>query len=37
MAAVAETAQARNAPDWVVVLQKELRDLWLGGRGGRPP
>src|SRR5215218_4269803 len=33
MAAVAETAQARSAPDWVVVLQQELRDLWLGGRG----
>jgi ABC-2 type transport system permease protein len=33
MAAVAETAQARSAPDWIVVLQQELRDLWLGGRG----
>ena len=33
MAAVAETAQARSAADWIVVLQQELRDLWLGGRG----
>lgn len=23
----------RAAPAWVVVLQQELRDLWLGGRG----
>jgi ABC-2 type transport system permease protein len=33
MAAVAETAPGRTAPGWVVVLQQELRDLWLGGRG----
>ena len=33
MAVVAETAPARSAPGWVVVLQQELRDLWLGGRG----
>jgi ABC-2 type transport system permease protein len=33
MVAAAETAQARSAPGWVVVLQQELRDLWLGGRG----
>jgi ABC-2 type transport system permease protein len=33
MAAVAETAQPRAASAWVVVLEQELRDLWLGGRG----
>jgi ABC-2 type transport system permease protein len=33
MAVVAETAPQRSMPGWVVVLQPELRDLWLGGRG----
>ena len=33
MVAVAETAQERSAPGWLVVLEQELRDLWLGGRG----
>lgn len=33
MAAVAETSPVRTAPGWVVVLEQELRDLWLGGRG----
>lgn len=33
MAVVAETAQTRGGPGWVVVLLQELRTLWLGGRG----
>jgi ABC-2 type transport system permease protein len=33
MAVVAETAPARGTPGWIVVLEQELRDLWLGGRG----
>lgn len=33
MAAVGEISPARSAPGWVVMLQQELRDLWLGGRG----
>jgi ABC-2 type transport system permease protein len=34
MAAVAvETAPSRTAPGWPVVLEQELRNLWLGGRG----
>jgi ABC-2 type transport system permease protein len=32
--ASAETAEERHGtPDWVVVAEQELRDLWLGGRG----
>ena len=27
------TRVGRSAPAWLVVLQQELRDLWLGGRG----
>lgn len=26
-------ASGRSTPGWMVVLQQELRDLWLGGRG----
>jgi ABC-2 type transport system permease protein len=33
MAVVAETRRARGASDWLIVLEQELRDLWLGGRG----
>src|SRR5882672_2534656 len=36
MAAVAQAAHVpakRRAPGWAVVLEQELRDLWLGGRG----
>src|SRR5919206_4631368 len=37
MVAVGQTAEAtvagRGAPGWVVVLEQELRDLWVGGRG----
>jgi ABC-2 type transport system permease protein len=33
MVTVEEAAKRRSAPDWVVVLEQELRDLWLGGRG----
>jgi ABC-2 type transport system permease protein len=31
--AVTHKARVRGAPAWLVVLQQELRDLWLGGRG----
>lgn len=33
MAAVAHPAAPTVAPGWLIVLQQELRDLWLGGRG----
>ena len=33
MGAVAHGAPAGRAPGWAVVLEQELRDLWLGGRG----
>jgi ABC-2 type transport system permease protein len=37
MAAVGETGRPvraqRSVQDWLVVLEQELRDLWLGGRG----
>jgi ABC-2 type transport system permease protein len=37
MAAIAEAAeqarQRRNPRGWAIVLEQELRDLWLGGRG----
>lgn len=33
MATVEHAAQTRPASGWVVVLQEELRDLWIGGRG----
>lgn len=33
MAAVEQAARAQHARGWVVVLEHELRDLWLGGRG----
>jgi ABC-2 type transport system permease protein len=33
MAAVEQTAQVSGAPEWAVVLEQELRDLWVGGRG----
>ncbi len=32
MAAVEQAAGRTRAPAWVVVLEQELRDLWLGGR-----
>jgi ABC-2 type transport system permease protein len=28
-----ESARAQRTPSGVVVLEQELRDLWLGGRG----
>jgi ABC-2 type transport system permease protein len=31
--AAAETARQSGTPDWVVVFEQELRDLWLAGRG----
>src|SRR5919198_1132598 len=37
MVAVAQaatgTARARKTRGWTIVLEQELRDLWLGGRG----
>jgi ABC-2 type transport system permease protein len=33
MAAVEHAPSRSRAPAWVVVLQQELRDLWVGGRG----
>jgi ABC-2 type transport system permease protein len=33
MTAGRESARAQRTPSWVVVLEQELRDLWLGGRG----
>ncbi len=33
MTAVAHAPAERGARGWVVVLEQELRDLWLGGRG----
>ena len=33
MTAVAEAAPPRKAPPTLVVLEQELRDVWLGGRG----
>lgn len=33
MAAVAQPAPRGAAPGWLIVLDQELRDLWLGGRG----
>jgi len=32
-AAVEQAAPRRATPGWLVVLQQELRDLWVGGRG----
>ena len=29
----ASTSSRRATPGWLVVLQQELRDLWIGGRG----
>ena len=33
MVAVEGTPTRKTAPGWVVVLEQEVRDLWLGGRG----
>jgi ABC-2 type transport system permease protein len=33
MAAVAQAVPRRTTPGWMIVLEQELRDLWLGGRG----
>jgi ABC-2 type transport system permease protein len=33
VAAIAQPAPHRAAPGWLIVLDQELRDLWLGGRG----
>jgi ABC-2 type transport system permease protein len=30
---VEQAAQRRSVPEWLVVLEQELRDLWIGGRG----
>ena len=31
--AAQQTASRKSAPGWAVVLEQELRDLWIGGRG----
>src|SRR3954467_6116116 len=33
MTTVAHSLPRRSSDGWVVILQQELRDLWLGGRG----
>jgi ABC-2 type transport system permease protein len=33
MAAVAQPIAPSLSPGWLIVLEQELRDLWLGGRG----
>src|SRR3954447_21016394 len=33
MTTVAHPLPRRSSAGWVVILQQELRDLWLGGRG----